>query len=169
MNPRHPWSPAAAPSGVSPTNPLRGPVIGCALLTGGCVMLAVVHNVQPWSVPVPDSLCPVLLAACLALSVAADRYCAHRTGVMLRSGAEQMRRASRIVYAWLYVLFGANEIAAGWSGCPIESAAGRLNRFVVAGIAVLVLIRVARVAPAIVRRARALIRRPILAAVASSR
>jgi len=75
------------------------------------------------------------------------------------NAAARIRRASRLVYLWLYALFGADEVAAWLSDCPIESAAGRLRCFLVAGVVVLVMVRVSGVALATVHRDRRAARR----------
>jgi hypothetical protein len=127
---------------------------GFAFLTGAVVVLAVGHTLQPQMVVVADFVLPVLFGACLVGSVAADASCNRLSDDAGASRAARIRRASRLVYLWLYVLFGADEVAAWMSDCPIESAAVGLRRFLVAGIVVLVMIRVSRVALAVAHRER---------------
>ncbi len=152
MNSLHPRSPALRSTVDSRTRVSDWPARGFALLTGAVVMLAVGHNLQPQIVVVADFVLPVLFGACLVGSVGADAWCNRLSDDVGATGAARIRRASRLVYLWLYILFGANEVAAWMSACPIESAAGGVRRFLVAGIVVLVMIRVSRVALAMAHR-----------------
>jgi hypothetical protein len=74
-----------------------------------------------------------------------------RSAVTLLITAD-IRRSSRLIYLWLYLLVGVNELTAWWSNYPTEAAANKLGGFLIAGVVVLVLIRI----PAAVRPIRRL-------------
>jgi hypothetical protein len=55
-----------------------------------------------------------------------------------------IRRSSRLIYLWLYLLAGVNELIAWQGNYPFEPSANNLGGFLLAGFVVLVLIRIPR-------------------------
>jgi hypothetical protein len=110
------------------------------------VAIAAWGNIRPPLMGMPNLLLPILFGICLAAFIGAD-YCWLRASTgETPNQASAIRRSSRLVYIWLYLLFGANSLAAGLSNQSFESAAERLGSFLVAGIVLLVLIRLLAIA-----------------------
>jgi hypothetical protein len=111
------------------------PVVG--LLTAAVILLVAGGNVRPSSIRVPHSLLLIAFGICLAALVSvSDSH---------GRGAPCIRRSSRLVYLWLYVLVAVNALAAWWNGYPFEAAANKLGGFVVTGIVVFALFRISAV------------------------
>jgi hypothetical protein len=110
------------------------------LLTGGVVAIAVCRNVWPRSLGVPDGVLPVLFGICLAASVWVEYRCLRS---LRPESRDVIRRSSRLVYLWLYCLFGADELATWLNHLPLGAGADKLLSYLAAGVIVLILIRIA--------------------------
>lgn len=120
------------------------------LLTASVVLLSAYSTVRPDLITLPHGMLPILFGTCLAALISidsGDRGIATRE---FRSQPLNVRRSSRLIYLWLYLLVGADELTAWWSNYPIDAAVHKLGGFLIAGIVVLILIRI----PAAVRPIR---------------
>jgi len=132
-------------------------ILAVTLLTASVVVATAYANVRPDHITVSHTILQILFGTYLAAFISIDR--GYRGGTTRQSPIQtsDIRRSSRLVYFWLYLLVGVNELAAWWSHYPLEAAADRLGGFLIAGIVVLILIRIpAAVRP--IRRPSVLIR-----------
>jgi hypothetical protein len=120
------------------------------LLTASVALVTAYSTVRPDLITIPRGILPALFGICLAVFVSIDS--SNRVGGTRQfpSQALDIRQSSRLIYLWLYLLVGVNELAAWWCNYPLEAAANKLGGFLIAGIVVLVLIRI----PAAIRPIR---------------
>lgn len=120
------------------------------LLTASVVLVIACANVRPDLITVSHGILPILFGICLAAFVRIDWSYRGDATRQFSTQTSDIRRSSRLVYLWLYLLVGADQLTAWWSNYPFEAAANQLGGFLVAGIVVLLLIRI----PAAVRPIR---------------
>lgn len=120
------------------------------LSTASVVLLTAYANVRPYSLTAFHGILPILFGVCLAALVSIDD--SNRAGATGQCPTQpsQIRQSSRLIYFWLYLLVGVNELTAWWCNYPMEAAGHKLGGFLIAGIVVLILIRI----PAAVRPIR---------------
>ena len=126
---------SAAPAGAAVANRMFTASIG---LVGG---FAIANNLLPAAVAVSQALPATLFGACLACSLSANIHRPHECIPSTDELRSLSRQGSRIVYLALYLLFGANAVVMLLCHRPMQPAAQNLGWFVVAGVAVLALLR----------------------------
>jgi len=112
------------------------------LLTASVVLVIACANVRPDLITVSHGILPILFGICLAAFVRTDGSYRGDATRQIPTQTSDIRRSSRLVYLWLCLLVGVNELTAWWCNYPFEAAANKLGGFLVAGIVVLVLIRI---------------------------
>ncbi len=108
------------------------------VLVGG---FAIANNLLPAAAAMNQAVPATLFGACLA-GFLSDKIHRHHECVPSTDELRSLsRQASRIVYLALYLLFGANAVVTLLCHRSMEPAAQKLGCFVVAGVAVLAMLR----------------------------
>jgi hypothetical protein len=127
---RTPW-----PAGAAVANRL---FTACLVLVGG---FAIGDNLLPAAAAVSQAVPATLFGACLACFLSDKIHRHHECIPSTDELRSRLRQASRIVYLALYLLLGANAVVMLLCHRPMQPAAQNLGWFVVAGVAVLALLR----------------------------
>lgn len=116
---------------------------GCGMLVTVVSLAAVVHNVWPASLRSVGYQLPAAYGVSLAMFASSRFYWFTRFGSDLRALElhDLSRHLSRLVYLSLYVLIAGNEVCAFLDGQALAASAAKLQSYLVAGILVLVWIR----------------------------